>query len=1471
MYQLEESPKPFIVIDMDGFIYQYTNSPYKLKETAELLLEAMRTGAKLLLLTENKAELKTDLLNGYGPQANCFLKYIVETKKQERIKTVKDKLKAFITHTPNNLRRTSTGSRIVLNQQETNVYLVIYYAKWDENEYKSVNVSNECRLILIDQEDERHLASLKTFVTQFNKMKAKRDAAQEEQFKLLTHELINGQTYLKLTRDCEYQRAEIAVLGNIAYFLKEQKANVASEKNFNAELPKTSMRLTIGSIFNGWDIYACLVDELVSVKPDLFSSTDLIRSRLHNHFGRLKKDEKEKEQIKAEFGNAFYDRLMQFCDFESPDNIRNCANDKNKLAEWEQLIVDLKRSININSIKKEMLKYINELDKGKNKNWIKKKLDEDNYNSFIKFLSCTVDDIAQLNIDEGEGNWIRWNQLEIDCVIIREIYSKLTQRNIIFYIIQYTDITKVNIETEDKQEEVPLFGNRTTPVPYKVRTVAYDGSEENIEHIVINKEGINKINLQTKQFDLGKESQLIALGVHQKVTKNNEIDRTSKQSVIYRQSQFVYTTFIASPQQVLNKVPDYNAILTKLMTLLNSHIVSSIKEYAENYKLMFKKPRTFPVPVSQTPVEKLSMELIDPTNINSEVQRLVNYLNKQVTTPINDCFNSKKHLYKDAAQWCQAGLIYIESLIDNITCDCDRNINRIHNAREAWMTNSKLIEARKKTPAYSLTSSHIDLASAVNQESNQPVFEMSNVYTAARFASLAVFKVYLEQEKISLGNRFHIDRSTEGCRDIEAYIESPEHLVDMDQNNQLLRGRNLLQNATNRGNAAVVEHLLFVEKADANYRSTPTDLPPLFDWVRHLSRKSLGEGPHILELLLRAKANPNLVSQNLDAMPGGTFIHYIADLGHFWTMEIVLQNVLSKGGNCKINLFKKTEGNFLGNWSMPKTAMLYAATHDNFRIANGDEPSDHFKLILEFFKSGFVFSSDELEYLYKIYAHDDVVMDLLRKICEINLKKYNDIINELTETPVNSNAKAGSTLLKDFFQAVDEDSDNINLGLVKSEVDQWLFKLGLKIAPPPSPPETVAPQSARSLSSTALKPTLTRSNSVILVPPPSTASSPPSSTHSISLKKKFFGIFSSKDTTDVTHTEDASPRSKKAGSDIVSHQGRNRADSMRETDNQKSGSEIRVPNNALLNANSLEELLVLRGRSETAAARLNIEQEKITLLANPDEITTSFFVTLDKLTGLAMVHNICIVGEIPLFYYLINKEESEQANLELEREKEMLKQKALAEAEKTKTDEKKENVSKITLQNGETEKKKSIRKYKLLSVCSSKLRVPLYYAVKFNHFDFVYKLFELEAPLMPDAALLNDCCKTPLHAAIENLKVAIENKDEKMINDIKKLIEKILEYAVKTETFSCIMNKDKNKHTPLIKAAIFEMEDVVKMIIGTRIWHSQFDQQQILSEIAIPNRNKRKKIFECIRNVYVRHFQNFVPTPAVVASPRKHS
>lgn len=1442
-------------MDMDGFAYK-NNWPHLMPVIGPLLIETEQADAQLVLFTENKNKLIRDLYQKYGPQAECLFKYIHEANKQKRIDVINNFLSPYKTSAHLNQDRSSSGSRILGSKRDTNIYLVVYYAGCDKEAFESTIVSDNCRLILINQIDSAHLDSLRDHIGQFNVMKQERDTAQEKEFELLTNELVNGQKYLLMLREYHYQRAENNVVGYISLFVREQKASFAARKNFTDVLPQ---HLKIGNLLNVWNIYDCIVDELVKLKPDLFTTTNIVRAELFNCLKSLK--ENQNDLIKQQLGSLFYGRLMQFYSSLGPNKECDFSSDQSKVKYWEQLVCELTRARNIKIIKQSMLKFIEDLNKqGDKKNWIKKKIDEDRYNQFVKYLAYTEEDIAQQNIEEGAGVWIHWNQIEVDCVVIRELYSKLINKNIIFYVIQYVEVSKMDITIEEKSEEIPLFSDKTLTAPYKEISVAFDRNEETIEYFLIDKNGVKPIKAKDLKFDARSEGEIITFGVHQKVTKNNEFNKNTRQMVNFTASQFAYASFVINGANLPRPVPDYHSDVSNALVELKNKIQEYIKESIEMHKAFLQANPIFPVPVSTSPGERIINETINDTNIGAELIRFSSYLNNQINDLIRDFFNGKINSYHDPVEWLQTGLILTENTANSLAMKCDRTSNFIHNAQDMWTRNSKIIALRKKNPSFSLKSSNINFAAI----SNQPVFEINNVYYAARCGSIDEFKKYLDQEKRCLGTRFHIDRSREGCRDTQAFDELSTQLEKGGQENQLLRGRNILQNAVNRGNTPVVEHLLDVEKANPNYQLNIMDLPPIYDWVRHLSRKLVGEGPHILDLLLRFNANPNIVSQNLQAVPGGTFLHYIADLGHFWTMEIVLNYiVLSKGGNTRIELFKKTEAPLSKEAFTPKTAMLCAAIHENFKIYNVAGPSRHYKTLEGYLRYGIVFAADEIAYLNSCYSSDEVAMSQLQKLCAIPLQEYDYIISAInsespTKSPTKLHPKVSSLLHRDLFpqnQIFDDvDLDEINVDLAKILVNKLLINLGLKLAESiKSPAETAFPlQSARISSMKAEKPQLTRSNSEEFKPLPTTLPATKNEGSSSPLKKLFNLI--SRDKAPIPaqnnlpqseHNGTIKTSPKKAGSAIHLPQGRQRADSLNVTELQRSRSDIRIPQQSLLMTDTQQHTIIARGRADTSAPRLNLEEEQI----KPETITFDQYITLDSQTGLAMIHNVCISGEIVLFYCLINKEEAEQDKKEQEKGKEPL------------------------IQNGifEENKKKTIKQYQLLSTCSAKLRVPFYYAVLFNHFEFIDKLIELKAPLMPDPDKLIDCCKTPLHAAIENLKKAIDNKDIKLTENIKKLIEKILNYADETKTLSCIMMKDKNGHTPLIKAAIYELEDVMKMIIARRIWIPQFDQLNILSEKSLPDKYKRKKIFECIKRVYSVHFQKLLPSFIQVEAPRKTS
>lgn len=1435
MHLFEKHPKPIILLDLDGFAKQ-GNCPHLMDKVGELLNDALTADVQLVLFAENKKILKDEFIANYGEQMTNFYKCIHEAKKEKRIATIQSYLnshKSAVSLTSNRAssgsgilgKKSESGSGILGRKSDTNIDLVVYYASCDKDELSKLGDTNNSKLILITHTDQAHLESLGEFIEQFKAMKKMRDQAQEKEFELLTYELLHGQKFLTMTRDYLRKKAESTVLGNVAFFMRKQKASFAAEKNFNEVLPQ---QLMIGNFLNTWNVYDCIVDDLELLKPDLFVNAANIHAELYGYLENLKKG--ETLVVKKQLSSTFFEKLSQFYSSLDSNKNLNFAADQDKMKIWDQLVADLKRSRNIRLIKKEMLKYINELDeKNSKKNWIKGKLNEDKYEIFLQYLAYTDDDIEQRNMEEGEnGAWIKWSQIEIDCVIIVDLFTKLIKKNIILYAINYISIVKMDIITEEKQDDVVLYKDRSCQVSYRVMSVAFDDNEEAMEYLLINGNGVKKIKANELRFGLNSEDKIITFGVNQQVAQNKNLHKTTNQTIITKDSQYVYTRFVANIKKQPRITLDYKSMVTKSMDNLLINIDEFIKERLVIHRNMLQQAPKFPVPGPPPSEDKLVSRNLDKNDIDAEVRRFSLYLEEKTKNYLKDCFNTKMDRYREVDDWFKACLLLIETDADTITTECDKMVNIIQLVQEEWVHNSKQIELRKQTPEYSLKSSSLNLAAAADQ----PVFEINSVYHAARYATLEVFKKSLEEEKRRFGIRFHINRSTEGNIDIEAFVESSAHLEAMDKKNQLLRGRTLLQNATNRGNADVVQYLLFVERADPDVRLNKMDLPPIFDWVRHLSRKSMGGAEHILDYLLRANADPNIISQNLQAAPGGTFLHYIAELGHFWTIHTVLKYVLSKAGNTRIDLFKKTEKNVTGDVFTPKTAMLCTALHEGFKTFNSDELSNHYKSLQKYFEFGLVFSADEIDLLNSIYKGDKIPFTLLQNLCASPLTRYNAILKTIENLPTNSPTKVSKQLHKDLFPPnilfVDKDADIINVEQSLILVEQWLIRLRLKsLDAQLRETDTLSPpQSARSSSTISEKPKMVRSNSFVIPKSSSSEAALPSSSSKKEISLK--GLFSF-----LRGKDDPVP--KKTTSEIV---GRSRADSLRELEKTRPGSENLVPPRSSLGGDSQHSVPLLRNRSETAAPKLNLEQDKLNIPSNiPAELTIDQAINIDKETGLALIHNVCITGDIILFYYLINKETVQ------------------IKVESTSGNE-------AVVQNGmyDEANNKPIQEYQLLSVCSKDLRVAFYYVVKFNHFDLVDKFIELKAPLMPKPAQITDCCKTPLHAAIDNLKIAMDSKDVVMIGNIKKLIEKILNYAVETNTYSCIMTKDKNSHTPLIKAAIYEMDDVMKMIIMRRIWIPQLDEMDAFSEKSIPDKAKRKRIIEGLIRIYSAHFQKLLPS-----------
>ncbi len=680
----------------------------------------------------------------------------------------------------------------------------------------------------------------------------------------------------------------------------------------------------------------------------------------------------------------------------------------------------------VKEIKKKMLDYIAQLD-ASNGNWIKEKW-KDDYLRFNQFLKLTDKELSEYTLEYGEANYA-WDQLEIDAQVI----CKLFKINIV--VIQYIITNEIKILINEKHVET----NRT---------------EQNLEETVVrfvSEKGIAKID--AKKYP-ATDNRTVYLAVHD-IRKVQHFDnRSTKIKEIKSKSDKYYTTLLPIvflTEEMKKKLFPFSyqqcasVIINRLDSVITGTIAECKKTHLNNLKLMPKFPKC-------VEGKYIWFNFNEGKNEQEELSRLEEYLLKYVIQQKVDLLH-QVNKSSDVIDYLTSRIAELETKIIHLDENMFENAQKVAEAGSEYEKNNAAQEEKNSRPRFTLMRS-TDLRVVYDASAfSLPETIFSVCRRVARDGEpLANLIKAISEEKRRLGDKFNIN-------DPERFIcisdEQDDHHEPLNQSpdkkiSKQKTYRNLLEIACFYGYFPLVEWLVKKAGADVNYEG---NLLLLFHLMMNYQRGMDGDSPRILPFLLDSGLDPNKISKNPSHAAGGTFIHYVVELGSYLTVEYILQYAIqTNAGNSNIDIYKLSEPLVIKNESSsPKTALLTAATHKHLNKMCDGKPGQHYKVLEQFFMFGVVFASGEIDFLANYHnANNEALLLIFRLINEIIQKYHKEANPSFNGSPVKqssttnlfANNKAKPPQLKTVSRWEVSKKDELECAMKLD--DLWLTKLHLK-------------------------------------------------------------------------------------------------------------------------------------------------------------------------------------------------------------------------------------------------------------------------------------------------------------------------------------------------------------------------------------------------------------------------------------------
>ena len=212
MLQTTQDEIPTLIISFDDFFY-WARSPYKIKEICDLLWDIKRCHVKLVLLTQNMELAKKTLREAYD---------YAEDRLFEDLKEFRD---------PATKKQIISGyvAPYKILSPANNQKLVIFDS---DKESKKLTVQPACKLYVISQKEDWHIAKLRKTFDRFRVHKTRFEAQQLQKSSKKAE-----QEFAEMKINYHYTKAKSALVGEIYSFLTVTKMKLSACRVFSRTLP----------------------------------------------------------------------------------------------------------------------------------------------------------------------------------------------------------------------------------------------------------------------------------------------------------------------------------------------------------------------------------------------------------------------------------------------------------------------------------------------------------------------------------------------------------------------------------------------------------------------------------------------------------------------------------------------------------------------------------------------------------------------------------------------------------------------------------------------------------------------------------------------------------------------------------------------------------------------------------------------------------------------------------------------------------------------------------------------------------------------------------------------------------------------------------------------------------------------------------------------------------------------------------